>query len=441
MAIGAFKLSPIDSMLCEVHYLPLNIRQKYLITKFAAKKMSTPQTGLIRTISEPYHKHLLKPLYIKLHDILEEISFNISNIKQKEMFPTIPPWNTNHIEANTELTKFNKNNTPHSLIINTFYEIINTKFKNYYHFYTDASKTTNETGFAINHRDEYSLHKLDPLSSIYLAETFAILEATLTALSSNHVKVLILSDSMSAVTSIANVHTKCNLAQSIQNIILLTDKSIKLMWVPSHIGIPGNELADELAMKAASSPDTKIYPHVTYDDVIRALKTKLYTLWQNQWEKQSNQNNKLRQIKPLTKKWPDPPVKLTRHEETMIARVRIGHTRITHSYLMRRELKPRCKTCNCELTVNHIFLECPTYHNARSKANINTSSLKDALGPGQEKNISIAKSKSLVGAFAIKHEKASLTKFLGKKPRAKKHFNQKPTSDFELYSFNKLLLL
>ncbi|KAF0684427.1 RNase H domain-containing protein [Aphis craccivora] len=140
-------------------------------------------------------------------------------------------------------------------------------------------------------------------------------------------------------------------------------------------------------MKAANSPDTKIYPHVTYDDVIHALKTKLYTLWQNQWEKQSNQNNKLRQIKPITKKWPDPPVKLTRHEEIMIPRLRIGRTRITHSYLMRRELKPRCETCNCELTVNHIFLECPTYNNARPKANINTSSLKDAVGPGQEKNI------------------------------------------------------
>jgi ribonuclease HI len=293
----------------------------------------------------------------------------------------------NHIEANTEHIKFNKNNTSHSLIINAFYEIINTKFINYYHFYTDASKTTNDTGFAITHRDENSLHKLDPLSSIYSAETFAILEATLAALYSNHVKILILSDSMSAVTSIANVHSKCNLAQSIQIIILSTDKSIKLMWVPSHIGIPGNELADELAMKAASSPDTKIYPHVTYDDAIRALKTKFFTLWQKQWEKQSNQNNKLRQIKPLIKKWPDSPVKLTRHEETMIARVRIGHTRITHSHLMRKEPKPRCETCNYELTVNHIFLECPTYHNARSKANINTSSLKDALGPGQEKNI------------------------------------------------------
>jgi hypothetical protein len=192
---------------------------------------------------------------------------------------------------------------------------------------------------------------------------------------------------MSAITLIANIHTKCNLTRNIQHKILSTHKTIKLMWVPSHIDIPGNELADELATKAPSSPDTKIYPHVTYDDVFRTLKTKFYILWQNRWEKQTNQNNKLKQIKTSTKKWSVPLAKLTRHEETMVTRVRIGHTRITHSYLMRKELKSRCETCNCELTVKHIFLDCSTYHNARTKANINISSLKDALRPGQEKTI------------------------------------------------------
>jgi len=102
---------------------------------------------------------------------------------------------------------------------------------------------------------------------------------------------------------------------------------------------------------------------------------------------QTNQNNKFRQIKPSTTKWPDPLVKLTRHEETMVTRVRIGHTRITHSHLMCKEPESRCETCNCELTVKHLILECPSYQNARIKANINTISLKDALRPGQEKTI------------------------------------------------------
>ena len=387
MATGAFRSSPIDSLLCEAHCLPLDIRQKYLITKYAAKKMSTPQTHITETIVRPYHDHQLKPFYIKLHDILEEISFKINNIKHTETIPKIPPWNMKPIEANTELAHFNKKDTPHNLIINTFYEIINNKFKNYIHFYTDASKTTNEIGFAITHPEDSNLYKIAPFSSIYTAETFAILEAITISLSTNHEKVLILSDSLSAITSITNIHTKCNLARNIQNIILTNPKNIKFMWVPSHIGIPGNERADKLAMEAAKSPAAKLYPHVTYEDVIHALKIKFHSLWQNRWEKQTNENNKLKQIKCTTKKWQDPPIKLSRHEEIMITRVRIGHTRLTHSHLMCKEPEPRCETCQSELTVKHIFLECPTYQNARIKSNLNTSSLKEAFNYGQEKRI------------------------------------------------------
>lgn len=302
MAIGAFRSGPIDSLLCEAHCLPLDIRQKFLITKYAAKKMSTPQTRMTEIISKPYHDHSskTKPFHIKLHEILDEISFNIKNIQTIETISTTPPWNFNHIEVNIELIHFNKKDTPHSQIINFFHEILNNEFKNYYHFYTDASKTTNDVGFATTHFESNTLHKIAPYSSIYTAETFAILEAISISLSTPHGKILILSDSMSAITSIANIHTKCNLARNIQNKILATNKIIKLMWIPSHVGIPGNELADELASKAVRSPDTKIYPHVTYEDVIHTLKTKFHSLWQTRWEKQTN--NKLNQIKTHTKK-------------------------------------------------------------------------------------------------------------------------------------------
>lgn len=84
---------------------------------------------------------------------------------------------------------------------------------------------------------------------------------------------------MSAVTSIANPNIKCNLAKNIQNLIFTANKIINIMWIPSYIGIPGNELADELALKAVRTPNTQIYPYVTYEDVTHALKTKCYSLW------------------------------------------------------------------------------------------------------------------------------------------------------------------
>jgi len=46
------------------------------------------------------------------------------------------------------------------------------------------------------------------------------------------------------------------------------------MWIPFHIGISGNKLADELAIKTIKSPNCQQYLQVTYEDTTQALKTK-----------------------------------------------------------------------------------------------------------------------------------------------------------------------
>jgi len=49
---------------------------------------------------------------------------------------------------------------------------------------------------------------------------------------------------------------------------------------------------------------------------------------------------------------------LNRRDKTVITRLRVGHTRVTHSYLLSRESRPVCDHCKCSLTVKHILLEC-----------------------------------------------------------------------------------
>ena len=43
-----------------------------------------------------------------------------------------------------------------------FHEILNNEFTNYYHCYTDASKSTNETYFVTTNKEYNSLHKSHP---------------------------------------------------------------------------------------------------------------------------------------------------------------------------------------------------------------------------------------------------------------------------------------
>lgn len=128
---------------------------------------------LTHHLTKTYQNYLLKPLYIKLHDTLEELSFKISIIKPTETISKTPHWNTNRAEVNKDLNQCNKKNNPHYLIIGTFHEIINNKFIDYHQIYTNASKTTNGTGFTITstHTENSTLYKLASFTSIFKAKT------------------------------------------------------------------------------------------------------------------------------------------------------------------------------------------------------------------------------------------------------------------------------
>ncbi|KAF0754010.1 RNase H domain-containing protein [Aphis craccivora] len=101
------------------------------------------------------------------------------------------------------------------------------------------------------------------------------------------------------------------------------------VWVPGHCGIHGNEKADLEASKAASSQDTPLLNVYTYEDKKKQTKQVLYHEWLKMW---TNQNTKLTQIKNNIQTWNNPGLK--RKEETILNRLRIGHTFITHRHLI-----------------------------------------------------------------------------------------------------------
>jgi len=74
----------------------------------------------------------------------------------------------------------------------------------------------------------------------------------------------------------------------------------------------------------------------------------------NKWQKLWNlQNTKLNEIKRDIYRWTHP--KLTRKKETFLNRLRKGHTRITHGFLMASEEPPICQTCGTAFIVKPII--------------------------------------------------------------------------------------
>ena len=56
-----------------------------------------------------------------------------------------------------------------------------------------------------------------------------------------------------------------------------------------------------------------------------------------------------------------------RKENTVLNRLHIGHSYLTHSFILRKEEAPVCVACDVVLTVKHILIECADLLETRKK--------------------------------------------------------------------------
>lgn len=133
-------------------------------------------------------------------------------------------------------------------------------------------------------------------------------------------------------------------------------KSVVFCWVPSHTGISGNEKADHAAKEALQKPIFEC--QLSFTDARHYIGNYVHDLWQNEWNMAGN--NKLHAIRPIIGNQPS-ATRSVRKDEVVLCRLRIGHTRLTHSHLMKQEPPPECVTCQCRLTIQHILVDCIEY--------------------------------------------------------------------------------
>lgn len=85
-----------------------------------------------------------------------------------------------------------------------------------------------------------------PVASVYTAKLYSIYQALFFSEILNSSTILIITDSLSSLQALSNTFSKDPLVQRVlSRLVLLTElnKDIIFIWVPSHIGIVGNEKA------------------------------------------------------------------------------------------------------------------------------------------------------------------------------------------------------
>ncbi|GBN22504.1 RNA-directed DNA polymerase from mobile element jockey [Araneus ventricosus] len=338
----------------------LSVKIKRLAMQFFIKQIATqPFSALFHTPGRIYSQ-----LVEKDAEFLRITFRNLSCILDHIIsLPIFPHSNPNICEIFLKDFYFPNKELPSSLISSDFNECIQIFFPNHFIIATDGSKShchTSIAGFSCLQQFCYRIH---PLNSVFTAEVLAICQA-LDELVIPETDILILSDSLSALSSLKNLsfHSPKVIQRLAAKIHIRKNlnQKIALLWVPGHSGVSWNEKADSIAKQV--SDFSPYIDWIASEDIFSHLKKQSLQITEENYHKSKYQLliGNIPDILTISK-WTG-----NRVQDRLIARI-ISKTITTPGLLSRFNLHPDplCRVCNEINDISHILLRCQKYASVR----------------------------------------------------------------------------
>jgi ribonuclease HI len=390
--IGGFiKSTPIHVMHSELCISPLFIRRQYLASKFYLKHKSYPHNALLGCLGELtdltnslYWRRKKKPLLLNSHILYSLIPMHSTN--QLGMF-SLNTWVTNidlseHLHCQiTDISIAKRYCNNQQLQISCF-SMLNNAYRGHYKLFTDGSKHEDCSGLAFLDWQTGESHKLRIACkiSIMYTEMIAVLEALSYIQGINHKNFVILTDSKSTIQHIARCTGNARgipLGYVIIDLISRmksAEKHVVIQWIPSHIGISGNEEVDRLA-KAATSDADIFHCLPLHTDILYQVKKDCRKKWSEYFDERSlSKGIWYKSIQPTLphSPWYEKTTDIERSHLVTALRLRSGHVPLnSFGYMMKKVDSPNCTICNVVEDVFHIIMECTRTNDLRNKLNIN----------------------------------------------------------------------
>lgn len=339
---------------------PLQIRFQKLTSNFLNN---------VYSYNNPLREKLKKLKNLRVNFMSEEIP----ELYQYKYYPFFKQqnWDSHNIKSIRKIkTPGKKENITETEVKELFLQEKDKYYKDCEMLYTDGSKKDNLTAYAIYHANNECKSKLRlnrENVSIFVAEGSAILEA-LAHMHDEHQdkrKICVVTDSLSVIESIQNTvngfkrHFIIGEILNLIEVMARKGAEIHLWWVPSHKGIRGNEVVDELAQQAINEPEINHDIALHFSEIPAARRAALLEKWQMQW----NNSDKGRFCYSII-----PKIKTTAwYKETPFDRKSIifwnriisNHTRCKNS--LNRFLIINSPLCSCGdnyQTIDHLIFEC-----------------------------------------------------------------------------------
>lgn len=145
--------------------------------------------------------------------------------------------------------------------------------------------------------------------------------------------------------------------------------NISVLWIPSHVGITGNESADHYAKNARLNGTDRLSVYST-GCLLTKIARLCKSLVQLEWDL-LEEPNKLWNVKK-TFFCGFSTSSHDRRKAVVINRLMLGHCRFSHQFLLKGQPPPLCDKCSNPLTVKHILKECSQLINLREACNLSS---------------------------------------------------------------------
>lgn len=369
LALGAFRTSPVQSLYVEAREPSLQLRRLKLSFQYAIKVKGNRNNPAYPTIFQPQYLDFyearprsIRPFGLRIKPLLEDLSIDMDGVTS---FPlcSIPPWDLRQPVIVHDLSHRKKSST-HPTEYSSCFLDVRQRFPLHTPIYTDGSKTdTCVSSAMVVASAQYGI-RIPNLCSVFTAEARALLLSLEYIEEFKLQKSLICTDSRSCLQALEFVKTDHPLIVDIlRKVAYLTKLNVDIIfcWVPGHVGLPGNEKADNAAREALNREIAEC--HIPVSDIAPVLCSYISDKWQADWT--NCVGNKLRELCTTVKHGTIQSFSC-RYDQVVYTRCRIGHSRYTHGFLLTGGEPPLCDLCGALLSIKHIF-SCPALGIQRRK--------------------------------------------------------------------------
>jgi ribonuclease HI len=278
IALGIAKHADPLLMYRELGLSPLNRERELRTAQYVIKANATENSTSLEVMSDfndiesvHYQNRLARtptigrrgqPIHSYTKELIDAAKVNPSKI-EKQPRPNNAPWLLERADIITSISDDTKADNPLKVTM-LAKERLATEYNNYLQVFTDGSKLSNGqvgSAFVMPASDISGKFRITNEVSVFSAEIFAIYQALCHLVSEAPAKkeIVILSDSKSALQTLCKQHNPNRtlvINECLYKIHCLKQKgyTISLCWIPSHVNIRGNELADQRAKEAATLP-------------------------------------------------------------------------------------------------------------------------------------------------------------------------------------------